>query len=104
MNTTYTRAEDALDPEIAHYWMGEAFRRGASLIDALVAEMGGWDTLPARFEIGGKPWQEAEDAISDAAYAGRWWETIALADDYLRRVAAFCDGWRTLAKAKGAAK
>lgn len=98
-------AERMLDADLARYWMAATFRQGCAAIDAFVAEMGGWEAMPSRFEIGGKAWEEAEGAISNAAYAGRWWETVALGDEYLRRIKSFCDGWRTVAsKAKGASR
>lgn len=100
-----TPTERALDDDLARHWMAATFRQGCATIDAFVAEMGGWEAMPTRFEIGGKAWEEAEDAISASAYAGRWWETVALGDEYLRRIKSFCDGWRTVAsKAKGASR
>lgn len=97
-----TPAEYALDHDIARHWMREVFRRGGATIDAFIAEMGGWPKLPRTFKPEGPEWEAAEDAISAAAYAGRWWETVALGDEYLRRINAFCDGWRKqMTKAKG---
>ena len=105
MQCVYMNAKHAADPEAARYWMGEIFRRGSNLIAALVGEMGGWASLPDAFQVSGKAWNEAEDAICKAAYAGRWWETVGLGDEYLKRIEGFCNEWRKkMAKAKGAAK
>lgn len=103
---TYTPARFAADPECARHWARVVFLRGCGILDAFIGELGGWEYLPPRMEIGGEAWEKAEDEISEAAYAGRWWDVVSLGDAYLARIEASCENWRRIAanKAKGAAK
>ncbi len=93
-NHRFIAASVAADPVFAKAHARTVFRRGAARIDLLVAEMGGWATLPAQFKTNGPTWNQAEDAISEAAADGHWWSVVALGEEYLGRIDEFCAGWR----------
>ena len=61
---------------------------------------------PESFSVSGKAWDEAEDAIGQAAHDNRYNDTTNLCTAYTERVAKYCQSWvdkyraATLAKPK----
>lgn len=61
---------------------------------------------PKGFSVSGKAWDEAEDAIGQAAHDNRYNDTTNLCNAYTERVAKYCQSWvdkyraATLAKPK----
>lgn len=83
--------------------MRDAFQAMNVKVTALVASMGGWDALPAGFDISTPRWHEAEAAIEKAADAGDCAATEDAIADYQGRVDKFCAYWEGKAPLKEAA-
>lgn len=78
----------------AYYSMNER-------VTEFVREMGGWATLPSKFDISSDGWLEAEAAIDSAAQAGNLSAVTDAADEYGARVERFLSGWREVMKQRG---
>jgi hypothetical protein len=85
--------------------MREVFREACALIDAWVAHMGGWDDLPAHFDISSERWVEAEIEITQAANVGDAAKVRELGAAFIERVRNYLARWEDMMtqKAKGAA-
>jgi hypothetical protein len=88
------------DYEAAHELLRRVIYAGAGRVNALVAELWTWDSLPAKFQVGGEKWEEIESRIFDAARKGYWWDVATIGSEYLARIDAFCKGWREQGKPK----
>lgn len=70
-------------------------------VTEFVREMGGWATLPSKFDISSDGWLEAEAKIDRAARAGNLPAVVEASDEYGARVERFLVGWREVMKKRG---
>lgn len=73
--------------------MRAIFREGAAKINAWIPTLGGWDSLPDEFSIGGERWLAAEAEITQAAKDGDAVRLESLGADYLARIDRFIAHW-----------
>ena len=67
--------------------------------------LGGFENLPASFDIGGEAWLEAERQIDEAAKENDVEQATALCRAYEKRALAYFDAWRKkLQKQNGASQ
>ncbi len=78
------------------------FLRAGECIDQWVAGMGGWNELPAQFDIHSERWIEAEAEIAKAANANNILEVYERGEAYIQRVRAYLSRWEAQMKRKAA--
>ena len=76
----------------------ETYCQVDALVVEFVRELGGWQSLPEGFDVGGSGWFEAEAAIDAAAGRGDLSATRNLCAAYLARVERYLSQWRAKAQ------
>lgn len=89
------------DHEVAAFIAAEAYAKANALLDGLLRLFATAADVPANLKIsdaepGG--WHGAEVEIDKAMKRGDWLTTLELTDNYVVRVARFCEAWEAKIK------